>query len=419
MSGAGWRLLVYERGEAPAREVELCAGLSLGRSPDNACVLADEHVGRFQLRVVEEGGALYLEELGASNPSRLGERALARGERLPLASGLRVTVGRSVLELVGPGPAEDPERTLAPAARGGTDPAATLVAPRAPDPERTRAPAGDLAGQATLAPRPTPPPPPAAPPPTPTAPATRPAPMPVRRAGEHPEDFEDPVGGSTLNLGAGGLADAAAARAFLETRRARLVLAGEVDRRSVPLDAVEVGIGREFGECRLSHPAVSARHARIRANVNLGTFQVEDLGSDNHTYLNGATLSPGVAQALAPESHLRFGTVDALFVVELDAESQPVPPATYRRALELLVAQGVVTKARAAEAAAQAQASGQHPGEVLVLAGALRVGAWRSAFEAARMGPGGAGSRLPEGSLKWVLLGAAVIVILGLLLSQL
>ncbi len=408
MSAEGWSLRIFERGAGPPREVPLRPGLTLGRSADNDCVIDDEHVGRHQLRVVEAEGALCLEELGSSNPTRFGGRTLAAGERVALAPRLSLEAGRTRLEVLSPALADDPDATLAPRA-AASDPDRTLAGrgPQA-DPERTLARPAPAAPP-TLAPRA---PAETAAPDVPAAPA-----VPARPAGSRLEPAEVEVGGSTLALGGSGATDAVALRAFLETRRARLVLAGEVDRRAVAIDTDDFVIGREVGACLLSHPAVSARHARIRANVSLGTFQVEDLGSGNGTYLNGAALTPGIAQALLPESHLRFGPIDALFTVALDAESQPIAPALQTRALALLVGQGLVGDVQASEARTRAGASGGHLGEALILASAVKVGAWRNAFESARLAPSATGTFRPPRSVQRILLVLAVIAILVWLLS--
>ncbi|HYB28881.1 MAG TPA: FHA domain-containing protein [Solirubrobacteraceae bacterium] len=56
---------------------------------------------------------------------------------------------------------------------------------------------------------------------------------------------------------------------------------------------------------------LSRRHARIRRVK--GGFEVEDLGSLNHTELRGEVLSAGQAHALKDGEKIRFGSVDALF----------------------------------------------------------------------------------------------------------
>jgi FHA domain len=65
---------------------------------------------------------------------------------------------------------------------------------------------------------------------------------------------------------------------------------------------------------------VSRRHARIRRVNRL--FEVEDLGSLNHTRLRGQLLRSGQPQALEDGETIRFGSVDALFRV-LASARQP------------------------------------------------------------------------------------------------
>ena len=70
---------------------------------------------------------------------------------------------------------------------------------------------------------------------------------------------------------------------------------------------------------------LSRRHARIRRIK--GGFEVEDLGSLNHTELRGKVLSAGQAHALKDGEKIRFGSVDTLFRV-LGTGDLPVPRPT-------------------------------------------------------------------------------------------
>jgi hypothetical protein len=67
---------------------------------------------------------------------------------------------------------------------------------------------------------------------------------------------------------------------------------------------------------------VSRRHARIR-RVNDG-FEVEDLGSLNHTELRGEVLATGQPHSLKDGETIRFGSVDALFRL-VGTSDLPVP----------------------------------------------------------------------------------------------
>src|SRR5579859_353038 len=65
---------------------------SLGRAPGNDVVLPDESVSRQHARVLTRAGALYLEDLGGANGTRLNGRLL-RSESAPLSAGEEFTVG--------------------------------------------------------------------------------------------------------------------------------------------------------------------------------------------------------------------------------------------------------------------------------------------------------------------------------------
>ncbi len=82
------------------------------------------------------------------------------------------------------------------------------------------------------------------------------------------------------------------------------------------LDGYEqVSIGRgPDNDIVLDHVSMSGTHATI-LNIG-GTFQIQDLGSTNGTYLNGEAISEGV---LSHGSRVNFGSVEAVFQDETAA----------------------------------------------------------------------------------------------------
>jgi len=73
-----------------------------------------------------------------------------------------------------------------------------------------------------------------------------------------------------------------------------------------------ISIGRQSdSEIMVNDFSVSKVHARVRSNQE--GFEVEDLGSNNGTMLNGVPLSSGVATPLSSGDRIRFGRVELRF----------------------------------------------------------------------------------------------------------
>jgi hypothetical protein len=56
---------------------------------------------------------------------------------------------------------------------------------------------------------------------------------------------------------------------------------------------------------------ISHRHAQIVKHD--GAYYIEDLGSSNHTRVNGAKISPGQSQPLKEGDKIRFGKIEVTF----------------------------------------------------------------------------------------------------------
>ncbi len=84
--------------------------VKIGRAPGNNLVLADDSVSRAHARVVYEGGAWVIEDLGSANGVLVDGQPVTR---LVLTPGLRLTLGRCVLEFAHSLPEIAPEKKAA------------------------------------------------------------------------------------------------------------------------------------------------------------------------------------------------------------------------------------------------------------------------------------------------------------------
>jgi hypothetical protein len=136
----------------------------------------------------------------------------------------------------------------------------------------------------------------------------------VTRAGAIPEELRQRSGGVTRVLSIGQLNPQT--YALLYVLEGRQVLAqfeikddqvvGRADRLTDEAPDIDL-------EPFDADQTISRRHARIRRRN--GGFEVEDLGSLNHTELGGEVLPMGQAHALNDGETIRFGSVEVLFRV--------------------------------------------------------------------------------------------------------
>jgi hypothetical protein len=136
----------------------------------------------------------------------------------------------------------------------------------------------------------------------------------ITRVREIPEQLRAESAGTTRRLSVGHLNPQA--HAFLYVPKDKQVMARfeitdeQVVGRADCLAGAAPDINLEPFD---ADQTVSRRHARIR-RIN-GGFEVEDLGSLNHTKLHGNRLPTGLRHALKDGETIRFGSVDALFRV--------------------------------------------------------------------------------------------------------
>ena len=100
--------------------------------------------------------------------------------------------------------------------------------------------------------------------------------------------------------------------AKFKAAKARLVVAAEHIKKSMPIDDMEVVIGREAPPAQLAvqHQSVSSKHANLRFAD--GRFILSDLGSSNGTFVEGVRISGPTPLEL--QTAVTLGTVDCLFV---------------------------------------------------------------------------------------------------------
>ena len=73
------------------------APITLGRSGDNTVVLEDDFASGHHARFVPSGGRWYVEDLGSTNGTFIGEQRLS--SPVPVSPGTAVTVGHTTMEL--------------------------------------------------------------------------------------------------------------------------------------------------------------------------------------------------------------------------------------------------------------------------------------------------------------------------------
>jgi len=443
------RLSIQEPGK-PAREIEAVDGLTIGRGPDNGCVLEDESASTNHARIVLVAGRLAIEDLGSRNGTRVeGGATLGQGESRVIEPGVQFLIGKSRLGAVGAAvelptmrqvraaPAEDlaatRPRTAAPSpaenatahqpARSGDELATQRHAP------------GSNADQVTLRPAARVPPSPAKLEPA-AQPAISPAANPVRSASAVPAQSKPPsvsipipatipgaadiqaVGGlgldGTMVVGSSAT-DPAAVQSRLAALKPRLVFVAHKQGRVEAITERDTKIGRRKAGAvaiGLDDEGVSGDHALLTFDGR--AFFVEDKNSKNGTWVGESKLAPGSGRLEVRCDHkIRFGTVDALFVRDPEMGEKPSPADRYPRALKSLQNDASVPQDKVREAQ-QLLAQKKHPGEFLIAANAISVERWCEAIEAARIGDvvsGGSGSPTKPKSMTWILIAALVVAI--------
>lgn len=191
-----------------------------------------------------------------------------------------------------------------------------------------------------------------------------------------------------MTVRAGPAQNAMADQAFFRTARPRLVISNEALKQTFAIQKTTFIIGRknrgeEAADCVLAHDAVSGQHAKITfANKR---FFITDLESKNFTFLGKEMLPPNSARELKPNTHVRIGSVDALFIVDVDAEGRATDVKQAETALILLEREGRLTRNQRERVLATAAERNLNLGEALLLEGLAGAERWVDALERARL----------------------------------
>ncbi len=404
-SRSNWVLVISKAGDTP-RTVPFEPDLVFGRSSRSSCVLQDPTVSGSHARIIDQDGAPAIEDLGSENGTQIqGGQTLMKGQTCLLVPGMTMRLGETFVALrddaasAAPVQAVDDDATMIQAGAGAKG------TPAGPGGETAEAPAPANEQESATVQE--------------SAPAQKPAPVQEAPAVKDPTPTKEPAPLSqashappssvhpdlpashvssitdssayegTIDFGPGGidgLNAKIAAEGNLRAARARIVLASQVDRRVDSIEDVDFVIGRgKTARCRITHPAISTPHAGIRFDMAEKRFMLHDENSKNHTYLNGRLVNHGSPQELLPESHLRFGPVDALFVTEIDVDGVKIPNTRQHFAAQILAESGAITQAQRIAVVQDSKDLGKHVGEALLLASdPITVKQWVDAMEQAR-----------------------------------
>jgi len=272
----------YLRSESDRSEVDVQGGeLTVGRAETNQLVLTKGHPSRQHARIWEEGGSLWVEDLGSANGTFVNEQELTEKRALVLGDVVKFDV--DAYAIASREAADDGATVVRPA----IDSSATVVRPPEPAPE--------------AAPEPTPPP--SEPPPPPREPATG--------AGATPASWEND--GSTVALTPEQLAEIRnqlpGAGAEVTSDRPQLqILSGSRQDEVIDLDGDPaewvIGSGSDAAIV-FSDANVSAEQAVL--SVEGGRWKISDSISKNKTFVNGQN---------TPVSYLGSGDVIAFGAVQ-------------------------------------------------------------------------------------------------------
>lgn len=354
-----WTLQVIESGQ-PARDVIAQEGMTIGRHPDCVLVLTDPFVSGHHAQVVADGEDLAIMDLGSNNGTMIGDSVLLReGDKQVLRDGMPITLGGARILVYGIGEGS--------ATRSGHSIAAEMTVAAGLTDENT--PVQPVAKME--------------PSPAKLVPTPESVPAPAPQASSAPVLGESSLGGTVF-------ANRDQAMAGMQTKLdhmgARLLLLNEADLRVIELCSQKTLIGRSSSaDCSLANRGVSSKHAQIEFRPSSNLFFLKDLGSSNGTQVDGTPLDANASHELSPDSYIRFGTVDALFLQSMDAGFHAVSPERHENAAKLLTARGKIPSSVVKQAQEEAAERGVALGEVLLLGQHVEPREWARSVKDAQV----------------------------------
>ncbi len=415
-----WTLRITD-GDSPTTDVPAVDGLTIGRHPDCDLTLSDSRVSGRHAKLVAKDGGFAIVDLGSNNGTGVdGGHVLGKDQEQRLSNGMRLQLGHAEILVMGPAGSEatdvaDADQTLPgstdlPGANGSVDPDITMMAPEPPPAVAQPKPQPQPQPQ----PKPQPEPEPKAAP----APAKEQPKPAAPRPPAVPADDESfgPFDSVELNTIVAHGDELFGGQAKLSSMGARVVLLNEADLRIVSVDDVEFTIGRSSNSnVNLGNRGVSNQHARIVFVAADNRFMIEDLGSANGTQVDGAPLTPNAPMELGSDAHVRFGTVEAVFMKSLDTDFHELPASRHENATKLLKARGLVSANVLKQAAKDAAANQQTIGEALLLAQHVSGRDWCRAVRDAHVASTVSALSGDSSKKGWVILLVILLAALGLL----
>ena len=216
----------------------------------------------------------------------------------------------------------------------------------------------------------------------------------------------------TVAIGGGAMQSLLVNVARFKAAQPRLVIASEHEKRTVPIDEMEVVVGRDAKKAQVvvQHQSVSGAHAKLK--FENGRFFIEDLKSANGTFLDGNPVA--VLTPVQGEQALTFGTVDCLFV-QKSAESAAGGESLSESLCNHIVRLGKATQQQAKDVLSEHRTSGASLGQLFVERGILAPKEWAEIYRQRQIIDtiGSAAGKASTGNSKMMAIAVAAVVVIA------